>query len=405
MWEDPIFSRCLRRLAALGRLICFDPRGQGGSDPVALNALPTIDAWSDDIKAVLAAAGSTHATLLSVGPGAAQVGMYFAAAHPELVEALVVMNGAARLTRADDYPYGLNYTDLEPIFEMTEREWGTGELAGVFAPSRGDDPTFRQWHARYERLAATPKTSRALLEFAFQLDVRDALPLIHLPTLVLHAEANQSWEVGFSEYLATHIEGAQLALIPGEDSTIYGLHPEHALGPIERFVTGAQPTPEPTRLLATVLFTDIVGSTDLLARFGDTKWMAILDEHDDVLARELARFRGSKINATGDGMVATFDAPGRAVECATAICNAIRTLGIEVRAGVHTGEIEQRDGDVGGLGVHIGQRVSALAQPGEVLVTRTVTDLVTGSGIEFADRGNHELKGVPGSWRLYAVAG
>jgi class 3 adenylate cyclase len=403
MWEDPHFALVLRRLAALGRVICFDWRGHGASDPVPLGALPTIDAWSDDARVVLDAVGSRSATLIGVNVGASPMAIFLAAAFPERTDALVLVNGMARSLRADDYQFGQTDEAVTAVLGLYEDRWGTGEVGARLVPSRADDESFRGWHARYERLAMSPSTVRALLGWALQLDVRDVLHLVRVPTLVLHAERTLAWPIEHSRYLADRIEGARLAILPGGDVTLYGKDSEAALDHIEEFLTGGHPVHDHDRVLATVLFTDIVRSTEHAGKMGDRRWAQLLNEHDALVIRELQRYRGRKVNTTGDGFLATFDGPARAVRCALAICEGVRPLGIEVRVGLHTGEVELRGNDIGGIAVHIGQRVSGLASAGKVLVSATVKDLVAGSGIQFADHGEHDLKGVPGTWRLFGV--
>jgi class 3 adenylate cyclase len=358
---------------------------------------------SDDILAVLDAVGSERATLIGEGPGGGPMAMFLAATYPDRTDALILFNTVARWLQSEDYPFGLRPEDLGPILEMIEAQWGTDEMVASFAPSRADDRSFQEWHARYERLAAKPKTSRAFMDWGFHLDLRDTLQHIRVPTMVVHMRDNPVYPLEFGEYLSDHIRDAQLVALPGTDIALYGGQSLEIVDQIEEFITGAPPVAEPDRVLATVVFTDIVSSTESASRLGDKGWVGILDEHDALLSRELQRFRGRKVNSTGDGMLAVFDAPGRAVRCALAICAGVRSLGIEIRAGVHTGEVELRGQDIGGIAVHIGSRVAAVAGPEEILVSRTVVDLISGSGIELADRGEHELKGVPGTWHLFAV--
>jgi class 3 adenylate cyclase len=289
------------------------------------------------------------------------------------------------------------------LLQWTEQGWGTGTNVSVWAPSRAGDDTFGRWLGRFERGAVSPATIRALSRWVLNLDLRSVLPSIRVPTLVLHREADLLLPLDHGRYLADHIPDARLVVLPGSDFLFFTEGADEIVDHIEEFITGVRPVREPDRALATVLFTDIVGSTEHATRLGDKKWTDLLNRHDDLVSRELERHRGRKVNPTGDGILATFDGPARAVRCAQAICEAVRPLGIEVRAGLHTGEVELRGEDIGGIAVHIGQRVSALAGPGEVLVSRTVTDLVAGSGLLFEERGEQELKGVPGKWSVYAV--
>jgi class 3 adenylate cyclase/pimeloyl-ACP methyl ester carboxylesterase len=404
MWDDPSYARFLTRLSRVGRLISIDLRGCGASDPVPLGAIPTIEAWAtDDITAVLAAVGSSSATLVGQGflsPFAA----VFAATYPHRTSRLVLINSSARMRRADDYPIGMPSGVVEQFLERAHDLWGTGATAALVAPSRAHDTEFRRWLGRFERNAISRAGFVAIGRWDFDLDIRPILPTIRVPTLVLHHE-NEWVRPDHGRYMADRIPDARFVLLPGGSENFLFV-PElgdEVLDHIEEFVTGTTPVREPDRALATVLFTDIVSSTDHASRLGDRRWTEILDRHDVAVARELERHRGRKVNPTGDGVLATFDGPARAVRCAQAICSSAQGLGIEVRAGLHTGEVELRGDDIGGIAVHIGQRVSALAGPGEVLVSRTVTDLVAGSGLAFEERGEHELKGVPGKWAIYAV--
>jgi class 3 adenylate cyclase/pimeloyl-ACP methyl ester carboxylesterase len=404
MWEEPSYAHVLRRLAAIGRLICLDSRGLGASDPVPLAELPTPESWMDDVRVVVDAVGSTTVNLVCHG-GARFAGLLFAATYPERVSSLVLVEAWARLLWADDYPFGYPPELLETSAQLTESQWGTGANVGVWAPSRADDDTFRRWLARFERSAWSPASYGVMMRWAVNLDLRSVLQSVRVPTLVLHREADPVVPLDHGRYLAEHIAGARLVGMPGTDFWFFTQGADELVDLIEEFITGAPAVREADRVLSTVLFTDFVASTEHAARLGDRKWTQILNEHDSIVSRELDRHRGRKVNPTGDGMLATFDGPARAVRCAQAIIEAARPLGVEIRAGLHTGEVELRGADIGGIAVHIGARVGALADAGEVLVSSTVKDLVVGSGIEFIDRGEHELKGVPDTWRLYAVVG
>ena len=404
MWMEPSCAHVLHRLAKIGRLVCFDRRGSGSSDPVPLGALPTHEAWMDDLRVVLDAVGSTSVSVVAHG-STGYMGMLFAATYPERTNALIFVNSTARVKLAEDYPFGATPEQLEAFARVHVEAWGTGANVSFMAPSRSDDEPYRRWYGWLERLSQNPATVEATLGWLFDLDLRSVLPTIRVPTLVLHREAGQVPQLDQGRYLADHIAGARLVVVPGTDYEIISEHADEIIDHIEEFITGAPPVREPDRALATVLFTDIVASTEHATRLGDKKWTQLLDQHDALIRRELDRHRGRRVNPTGDGILASFDGPARAVRCAQAIVEAVRPLGIEVRAGLHTGEVELRGDDIGGIAVHIGQRVSALARPGEVLVSRTVTDLVAGSGLEFEDRGEHELKGVPGKWAIYAVTG
>ncbi|GAC1317509.1 MAG: adenylate/guanylate cyclase domain-containing protein [Acidimicrobiales bacterium] len=403
MWEEPSFAYVLHRMARIGRLICLDYRGFGGSDPVPLGALPTPETWMEDTRVVLDAVGSQTAHLVCHG-ASGFLGILFAATYPERTNTLTLIEATARTLRDEDYPIGIPPDVTDRFAEGSEQLWGTGGLAAVWAPSRADDEAFRRWSGRFERGAASPAMHGALVRWVINLDLRAVLPTIRVSTLVLHHESSRMIPLDHGRYLADHIDGASLVVLPGCDYWFFSEGADEIVDRIEEFITGVPPMREPDRALATVLFTDIVASTEAAARLGDKQWMHVLNQHDVIVNRELDRHRGRKVNPTGDGVLATFDGPARAVRCAQSISEAVRRLGIEVRAGLHTGEVELRGEDIGGIAVHIGQRVSALAGPGEVLVSRTVVDLVAGSGIEFDDRGEHELKGVPGTWKLFAVA-
>jgi pimeloyl-ACP methyl ester carboxylesterase len=402
IWEEPSYAHVLQRLAGIGRLICFDPRGVGAADPIPLGALPTPEARMDDLRAVLDTVGSTRASLVGHGFGGF-IPMLFAATYPERTDALILIDAYARALWDEDYAFGWSHEMIEDIIDATGRAFGTASGVPIFAPSRAHDERFRRWHARYERMSMSQATVTANVRWDLSLDVRSVLPAISVPTLVMHQERSRMYPLRFGRYLADHIPGARFVALPGSDTFLFSDAADDVVDQIEEFITGVRPLRDPDRALATVLFTDVVRSTSKLADVGDRKWRDILDLHDAFVARELQRHRGKQIKHTGDGVLATFDGPARAVRCALAIVEGIRSLGIEIRAGLHTGEVELRSDDVGGIAVHIGQRVSALAGPGEVLVSRTVTDLVAGSGLEFDERGEHELMGVPGKWTLYLV--
>jgi class 3 adenylate cyclase len=403
MWDDPVYAHALNRLARLGRVIVVDIRGLGASDPVPLGALPTIEAWADDVRIVLDAVGCSSVTVIANGNFSGPIGLFFAATYPQRTAALVLLDSAARSLPSDDYPIGLPAAVVERVLDATERGWGRGPIGDAMVPGRADDESFRSWHARLERTSASPGSARAHTDWGLRLDLRPILPNIRVPTLVMHSESNTLLRLELGRYLANHISGAQLVVLPGGDRTLYGERADEVLDHVEEFITGVRPVRDVDRALATVLFSDIVASTEHATRLGDRKWTDVLNRHDAVVSRELNRHRGRKVNPTGDGILATFDGPARAVRCAQAIIESVRPLGIEVRAGLHTGEVELRGEDIGGIAVHIAARVMAQAGAGEVLVSSTVKDLVAGSGIAFADRGTHALKGVPDEWRLFAV--
>jgi class 3 adenylate cyclase len=402
-WEFPPFVRVFRRLASFSRLIRFDLRGSGLSDPLGISERPTLEERAKEMLAVLDAAGSAQAAVVAnnvVGP----LAIFFAASYPKRTSSLVLDGCYARLARAADYPWGVPTEVLEDAVArvQTDRESDPGQTLRYTAPSLKDPELLATWR-RYTRSALSPAGAMAMAEMALFADVRPVLPAVQAPTLVLYRSGDRFAGKPHAVYLAEHIPGAQLSELPGEDNLIFAGDSDADVDEIEEFLTGARHAPDTDRVLATVLFTDIVGSTERAAQLGDRSWRELLDSHDRVVRRQLERFRGREVNTSGDGFVATFDGPGRAVQCACAIRDAVKALEMEVRTGLHVGEIELRGNDVAGIAVHLAQRVSALAAPGEVLVSRTVTDLVVGSGIQFADRGEHELRGVPGTWHLYSV--
>jgi class 3 adenylate cyclase len=401
-WEDPAERRYFERLASFSRLIMFDKRGTGLSDRVAVASL---EERMDDLRAVMDAAGSQRAAVYG-GSESGALSVLFATTYPERVSALVLYGAYPRMAWAPDYPDGIPEDVWEEGLRNLEEKWGRGQEGGLplyaLAPDRADDPVFRRAHGRWERLSAGPGAAVALQQMIREIDVRHLLSAIRVPTLVVYRTADVAHALG-SRYMGAHIPEAKVVELAGNDYFPHLGDQDAILDEIEEFLTGVRPVPALDRALATVLFTDIVSSTQRAAALGDDRWTRMLDRHDALVVHEVERHRGRRINTTGDGMLATFDGPARAVRCAQAICEAVLSLGIEVRAGLHTGEIELRGADIGGIAVHIGQRVSALAGPGEVLVSSTVKDLVAGSGISFADRGPHVLKGVPDEWRVFAV--
>jgi class 3 adenylate cyclase len=401
-WENPLMARFLERLASFSRLIMFDRRGAGASDPVPLDVLPTWEEWTEDLRAVLDAAGSERAAIyaeLDAGP----MGMIFAATHPERTSALVLGNTVARYAWAEDYPDGATGEAVDAIVELFRATWGTEELIAAVFPSMAGDRAFLRWRAKFTRASATPRTAATQYRYIFGLDVRSVLPTIGVPTLVLHRSSFPLVPVEHGRYLAEHIAGARFVEVTGSDGWFFTEGAGDVLDEVQEFLTGARPVPEPDRVLATILFSDIVGSTEVAARLGDRRWHDLLERHDVLVRTELDLHRGHEVKTTGDGFLATFDGPARALRCAQAVRERVSALGIRIRLGLHTGEIELMKHDVSGIAVHIAARVSALAEPDEILVTRTVADLVVGSNYRFDDRGERELKGVPGRWQVLAV--
>ncbi|HEX9697182.1 MAG TPA: adenylate/guanylate cyclase domain-containing protein [Actinomycetota bacterium] len=401
-WDMPFLKDLGESLASFSRLIAFDQRGAGLSDPMPLQALPTLDERMDDLRAVLDAAGSERAVIVGQGHGGPSC-MLFAATYPDRVSSLVLYGTYARWLRDADYPAGMPVGAAARFRDLTSETWGTGVSIQLFLPSLADDAEVRRHWARAERMGASKSAIDALMAMWMETDVREVLSSIRVPTLVMHRLGDLQFRVGHGRYLAEHIPDATYVELPGSDHVWVGEDLDLISRTIEEFVLGRPRAVAPDRVLATVLFTDIVDSTATAATIGDRAWRLTLNRHDNAVRRQLERYRGIAVKQTGDGVVATFDGPARAVTCALAIRDALRGLGLEVRAGLHTGEIERRGDDISGLGVHIAARVAQIATPGEVLVSSTVKDLVVGSGIAFSDRGVHRLKGVPDEWRLLRV--
>ena len=397
--QVPTVAEFFDRLASFSRLIVFDRRGTGASDGVPRNATPTIEEWTEDMAAVLDASGSERAAIfatLDTGP----IALMYAAMHPERVQALVLFNTGARFTWAEDYQHGVREEDTQALVQLIADGWGTPEFVAAMNPSANGE--FTQLTAQVLRASATPRTAAAQYDNMMRNDVRSALPLIRVPTLVLTSTDQPVIPLAQARYLVDHIAGATLVQLPSSDLSFTRANNVIA-DEIAEFLTGERPAIEIERVLTTVLFTDIVASTARAASVGDAEWRALLDAHDRTVRDQLKRFRGREINTTGDGFVASFDGPARAIRCAHALIEAAAALGLELRAGLHTGECEVRGDDLGGLAVHIASRVASLAPAGQVFVSRTVKDLVVGSGIEFDEQGPRELKGVPGTWELFAA--
>jgi class 3 adenylate cyclase len=397
-WDQPDLARFLNRLSSYARVVTFDKRGTGMSDRVA--ELPGLDQRMDDLRAVMDAAGMEQAALVGISEGA-PLSVLFAATYPDRCRALVLYGSFSRFSFW--FP---TEEALANFFSYVDQSWGTGGSVQKFAPSRVNDASFQHWWGRNERLGASPAAVTALMRMNSQIDIGDILPAVRVPTLVIHRTGDRVVNVEGGRDMAAHIPGARFIELPGIDHIFYvGESADEISDAIEEFLTGSR-TPVPVdRVLATVLFTDIVGSTEKAAALGDQRWRDLLDNHHATIRRNLERFRGREVKTTGDGFLATFDGPARGVRCAYAISQEIKPLGIEVRAGLHTGECEMIGNDVGGIAVHTGARVAALARAGEVLVSSTVKDLVAGSGLRFSDRGTYPLKGIPGDWRIFTVEG
>ncbi len=399
-WREPSVARFLRRLATFSRLILFDKRGTGLSDPVP--SVPTLEERIEDVRAVMDAAGSERAAVLGISEGGPMCAL-FAATYPERTAAFVGMGTYARRMWAPDYPIG--FTSPSHWHEPRPEEWGmpaARQFLSERAPSIAEDEEAVRWYASYLVRGASPTAAAQLTAMNRRIDVRAVLPSIRVKTLVLFRAGEYLRDA--TRYLGEGVPGAGVVELPGDDHLPWEGDQDAVLAEIERFLGVADTEAALDRVLATVLFTDVVGSTERAAELGDARWRTLLDEHDAIASRFLERFRGRLVKTTGDGLLATFDGPARAVRCAQAIAAEVLRVGLEVRAGVHTGEVERRGNDVGGIAVHIGARIAALAGAGEVLASRTVTDLVAGSGLTFDDRGEHKLKGVPGTWHLFAAA-
>jgi pimeloyl-ACP methyl ester carboxylesterase len=403
-WEIEPLRRFYDRLASFSRLILFDKRGTGLSDRVPVDDLPTLETRMDDVRAVMDVVGAERAALFGHSEGGAMSAL-FAATYPERTQALVMSGAAARTRWAPDYPYGATDEAIAELESAILEHWGIDVvrmLIAELAPSIADDEELVQAHTRAALRAASPAAAAALTRMSAMIDIRHLLQAIRVPTLVMHRTDEVLADA--SRYVGERIPNAKVVELPGTDHMPWLGDQDAALDEIEEFLTGIRPHPALDRVLATVLFTDIVGSTELVADLGDRRWRELLEQHNAVVRRELSRFRGRELSTAGDGFLVSFDGPARAVACAVAIRDAGRALGLQIRFGLHTGELELDGAEVRGIAVHTGARVAAKAGPGEVLASSTVKDLVAGSGLEFEDRGSHELKGVPGEWHLYAVS-
>jgi class 3 adenylate cyclase len=401
-WEDPMAELFFRRLGSFARVIRFDRRGAGASDPLPLDALPPWESFSEELDCVMSEVGSERAAIMTAYD-AGPMGMLFAATRPERTVALILVNTGARYVADDDYPMGVPPEVADQLNETMAERWGSDQHVLLQVPSRADDAHFRNWYAKKTRSIAGPAAAAAFFRSMFKADARALLPAIHVPTLVLHRTAYRFMPIEHGRYLADHIANAKLVELPGSDGPLYWEHADEALDAVEQFLTGVAPPTSSTRVLATVLYTDIVDSTRLLKRMGDMRWRGLLDMHDDIAGNLVRVHEGKLIKSTGDGVLATFDGPGRGIRFATTFGEQLHPLALPIRTGIHTGEIEVRGDDVGGMAVHLAARIVGLAQEGEILVSRTVRDLVVGSDLVFEDRGMHRLRGIDGEWQLLAV--
>jgi class 3 adenylate cyclase/pimeloyl-ACP methyl ester carboxylesterase len=401
-WEFPAFAHYLHRLSSFSRLILFDKYGIGLSDPIPSRTLPPLEEWMDDVRTVMDTVECDRAVIMGANEGSMMAAL-FAATYPERTAALVLVNATARMAWAPGYPIGVAPDDQARLAGLIQEKWGHGEMMAAVNPSLAGDPVAADAWGRFLRLSASPATAAAVTRMLFELDIRDVLSAIRVPTLVVHRKDNPIITLDQGRYVAERIAGAKFVVVPGAD---YGLaigDLDVVLDEVEEFLTGAKAGADAERVLATVLFTDIVRSTARLSELGDRRWREVLDSHDALARRLSERYGGRIVETTGDGLLATFDGPARGIRYAIALRDAVGRIGLTIRAGLHTGEIERRGDGVSGLGVHIAARVQSVAQPNEVLVSRTVKDLVAGGAFRFSDRGSHALKDVPGRWQLYVV--
>jgi class 3 adenylate cyclase len=401
IWEEPSIARFMRRLMSFSRLIVFDKRGQGLSD--RLGRPPTLEESMDDLRAVMDAAGCERAAIFGVSEGG-PMSTLFAATYPDRAASLVLYGTFPRLVKTPDFPEGLSRENMDALMTRVRAEWGGPVGVDVWAPSELGNREFESWWARLLRQGTSPTGASELMDLYRHIDVRAVLPTIDLPTLILHREADRVIPVRFARYMEEKIPGAALVELPGADHLAWVGDQDGLLDEAEEFLVGSRGGGEPERALATILFTDIVSSTETAARLGDRRWRNLLERHDAIVRRQLEVHRGREVKTMGDGFLAVFDGPARAIRCAVAIRDQLSEIDVGIRAGVHTGEVELIGSDVGGMAVNIGARVGALGSEGEVLVSSTVRELVVGSGIEFEARGTHRLKGAPDEWRLFAVA-
>jgi class 3 adenylate cyclase len=399
-WEDPVYAHFLNRLGSFSRVTWFDKRGTGLSDREV--GMPTLEQRMDDVRVVMDAAGVKRASIFGVSEGGSMSAL-FAATYPERVTSLILYGAFARRIWSQDYPWAPTLEERHEWIDSLEKGWGGDVELDSLAPSRANEESFKKWFTTFGRLSVSPSAAVALAKMNTYIDIRNVLHSIHVPTLVIHRRGDRDVKVENGVYLAKNIPGAKYVELSGEDHAPMAGDTDAIANQVEEFLTGVRPTEHSDRVLSTILFTDIVDSTMKANELGDARWRNLLLAHNDLVRGEIAKFRGREVKTTGDGFVATFDGPGRAIRCACAISEAVRSLGISVRAGLHTGECELVGNDIAGVAVHIAARVSEMANGNEILVSNTVKDLVSGSGIKFEDRGTHPLKGVEGQWRLYSV--
>ena len=403
-WEDPAHRSFYEHVASFSRLIRFDSRGTGASDPVRLDSLPPWESFADEIEAVMDAVGSKRAALVVGGP-AGPIGPLFAAARPERVTSMVLIQAGVRYLVDEDYPIGWTRDQIEQAQARFGEKWGTGESFDLLVPSQAGNERLRAWYAKWERSITSPGAMQRYQEAVQEIDARWLLPLVQVPTLVIHRPDNEFVPVEWGRYIADNIEGAQMVELPGRDVLPYWENPSATLRPIEEFLTGVRSAPRATRQLATVMFTDIVDSTKRAEALGDRHWRSLLDFHEAAARDVVGTNGGHLIEFTGDGLLATFDGPGRAIVCAEILQDQLARADLHIRSGIHTGEVELRGDGLSGIAVHLAARVMAFAEADEILVSGTVKDLVIGSEMQFQDRGRHKLKGIEGEWHLYATRG
>lgn len=401
-WEEPMVRLFFQQMARYARVIRFDRRGTGASDQIRLDALPPWESFADEIDAVMDAVGSTQAVLVAGGP-AGPLGVFFAATRPDKVTALVLLHAGVRYLEAEDYPIGWSLDQLIESQARFGEKWGTGEAFDMIFPSRAGDRRLQAWYAKLERSITSPGAMQKYQDAAQDTDARALLPSVKAPTLVLHRPENDFVPLAWGKYIAENVDGARLVKLPGKDMIPFFEHPEQVLDVVEEFITGTRSKAPTDRRLSTVLFTDLVDSTTTAERLGDRRWRELIDLHDSLAKDTVTAHGGELVKTTGDGILATFDGPGRAIRAASALQVELAKLNLKLRAGIHTGEIEVRDNDIGGIAVHLAARIMAKAGHDEIIVSSTVKDLVIGSDIAFEERGKHVLKGIEGEWQLYSV--